>query len=151
MNKINITVKKNIVYCHIISNFRFSKKNEFQIKYPIDISKVPCNIINFMCLFLLSEILSWNSGVFEVGELTELQLKCLEDHIRLNFIANPYGRISSDYAKLKCDRKVVGIKRDNPNGALCCNGMGKDGICITNIAKEINNNVRGFIESFRKT
>ena len=118
---------------------RFINRNSIGFDYGVNISKIPRHIVNFMFGIIMSEHFAWNKGTVHFDELTEKELQCINDFVRYNFKSNPYKRCDSEHMTVIAD-KIVDSQYDtiiDKGVVLCGNGMGKDGLSISSIVKEL--------------
>ena len=71
------------------------KTGNVTIKYDVDVSKTPKHLANFMFGTLFSEQLSWHNTQIEFDELTERGEQCLNKHVKMNHMSNPYGFVNN--------------------------------------------------------
>ncbi len=113
---------------------------KFYIKYPANIISVPNHLINYMISIILSEVLSWNTNIIYVSELTRKQEESINYHIRLNFKTNRYKRCQKKCSIIKCKNYVDDIIFNDYGPKYVCNGLGRDGILLNLLAKDIYDN-----------
>jgi len=143
--KIITGIGKRIISFSWPESLLFMKRNSVSIVYDVNVSKTPRHLVNFMFGLLMSEFFSWNNYDFEFDELTEKELQCINDHIKLNHISNSYGRVMHDRPSIVTARNIVEEDSIINNGTvMCANGLGKDGIGLACMIKEIGLPIRCF-------
>jgi len=141
---VQLKIKNDTVYFNFLDT-RYFKTKSVYIKYDFNIQKVPHHIFNFMMGMILSEYLSWDGGNLNFTELTENEIRCINAHIRANFIANPYELVKSSNPGIVTSIKYAGLDGYRDSGlVLCSNGMGKDGLLTQDILSEIDLPVKVF-------
>lgn len=121
-------------------------QNGIVVTYDVDISRTPKHLLNFMFGMLLSEHLAWNKTDIIFEELTFEEIECINDHIRLNYLSDPYGLVNNS-GKISQVTATNIVERDiiKDNGTiLVTNGGGKESLAILNIMNELGYPIRSF-------
>lgn len=120
-------------------------RKNLTIAYPEDVLQTPRHLANFMCGIIMSEHFAWNDMPVEFDELTQKELDCVNDHIRLNHYSNPYGMVKTKTPIKVSARRIVEPTEIRTGGPiLCANGMGKDGLVLALLVKELGLPVKSF-------
>jgi hypothetical protein len=143
INCIRIKCENNIIKIFIEKKLNFMNANSFYIKYPYKIDNIPYHLLYYMICILLSEIISWNSYIIYVDELTKKEEESINYHIKKNYEANRYKRCMKDKINsiVKSKKYIIEYKFENYGPIFCCNGLGRDGLLLNLLTKEIYNNM----------
>lgn len=126
---------------------QISKTMIVDIDYNLDVSDTPKHIVNFMAGLLISEHIGWWGQDILFEELTEKELKCINEIVVINRICNPYGRVNmiKDLV-IKSEKIVLEDLIDTiKNRYAICFGGGKDSIVLSQIAKELDMDIYAFM------
>lgn len=136
--KITTKIQNNTIRYKLEKEFRFNPWKTFTISYLFDVSKFPMHLANFMVGMLLSEQIGWsNHEVIELGDVTQKELDCINDHVRINFLSNPYKRVYRNKCPIVIGNIVEEFYEGNEGPVICTNGMGKDGLTTALLVKEL--------------
>ena len=136
-----------------LSNFR---GNVFYVTYDVDVSQTPRHLANFMFGIRMAGLISFNRIPVEFDELTEGELEAINGLVKLNYLSRgcsgrPRGHDTlmpaGEPPKVKSKKLVVGEPHRNNGPVLCANGMGKDGLNVLSLVKELGFDMRCFTVS----
>jgi len=134
--------------------------NELVFEYDVDVSKTPEHLANFMFCLIMSDALSWNEGSVVFNEMTSKELDCIRRNLVMNFHSKGCGGLFAGHRKifprsLKLKVKVKNIVSEEEVGGegpvLCANGLGKDGLTVANMVKELGFDMRCFFVTGQMT
>lgn len=117
--------------------------NSLWIRYPVDISEVPEHLAYFAFMVGFQDLLCFRGGTILVPELTEAETRMLR--VMMKRVWHSHGcagrvreyDVAGKPPVILPDRFVEPTNYDDTGGVVCCNGMGKDGMDITLLAKRL--------------
>ena len=127
--------------------------NSLWIEYDVDVSKTPRHLANLMFGLIVSDPMSWENETMVFDELTQEGLSCLTSFLKMYHYSKGYGGHAHDYGEyfpevrgssFGTDKLVIMDEREDTGPVLCANGLGKDGITISSMTKELGFNMRCF-------
>ena len=128
--------------------------NALLIEYDVDISKTPKHLANFMFGLIMADPLSWNLGTITFDEMTNRELEGIRNILIMNFHSKGCGGVAAhsfdafypSRLKVKVEAEnIVNEERGEGDGpVLCANGLGKDGLLVANLVKELGVDLRCF-------
>jgi len=143
-------IKTNICDKHITFLWphflKHMNRKNLTIVYTEKVIHTPRHLANFMCGIIMSEHFAWNNIPIEFDELTQKEVDCINDHVRLNHASNSYGLVKTKSPVKVSAKKIVEAEEvKNTGPILCSNGMGKDGLLLSLLVKELGFPLKSFI------
>jgi len=129
------------------------KGNTLWIEYDVDVSKTPRHLANLMFGLIASDPMSWENDTMAFDELTREGLSCLSSFLKMYHYSKGCAGHTHDYGKyfpvirgssFGANKLVHADEREDIGPILCANGLGKDGIVISSMTKELGFDMRCF-------
>ena len=142
MISINTRVNKNRVQYTWKGKLASFGGNNLFLEYGVNVSKIPIHLFNFIFGVLMQDPIVHTGGKIKFSQLTVNELLNLEKIFERNYRSHGCAGRKRGY-KVKDSPtiemlKIVGESEfDGNNTVICANGLGKDGINIALLAKEL--------------
>jgi len=123
------------------------------VEYDVDISNIPRHLANLMFGLIACDPLSWENETMVFDELTLEGLECLKNMLKMfhhskggGGLAHEWGKFFPKFfgASFGTNLIVDAHERENDGPILCANGLGKDGLTISSMTKELGFDMRCF-------
>jgi len=150
---IDTRIGKNTIQFSWHDKLNYFKGNNLSVTYDVDISQTPRHLANFMFGIIMAGLISFNRIPVEFDELTEGELEAINSLVRLNYLSKGCSGRPRGYdkfmplgepPKVKSKKLVVGTPPRNSGPVLCANGMGKDGLNVLSLVRELGFDMRCF-------
>jgi len=137
--RVTTSISKNAIQWSWDAKLRYTRGSTFSTSYKVDVSKTPKHLANYMAGLILSEIIAWNGVDVIFDELTRAEVASINDFVRTSYNEDHFKRVikgrKCPVVKAKNIVEPYKFKTDGP--VLCANGMGKDGLLLAMMVKEI--------------
>lgn len=129
------------------------KGNSLWIEYDVDVSKTPRHLANLMFGLIASDPMSWENESMVFDELTLEGRDALQYFLKMFYHSKGCGGLTHDFGKsypetlgasFWADKLVYADEREADGPILCANGLGKDGITVSSMTKELGFDMRCF-------
>jgi len=153
MINIKTEIGRNRVQYSWDKRIRGLKGNHLWMEYDVDISKMPRYLANMMFGLITCDPFSWENRTVVFDELSLEGHECLNNFIKMYFHSKGAGGLLYKYgdnfpkdpsASIGAKKLVVSDQREDNGPILCANGLGKDGITISSMTKELGFDMRCF-------
>jgi len=123
------------------------------IEYDVEISDIPQHLANLMFGLIACDPLSWENETMLFDELTLEGLSCLTSMLKMFHNSKGGGGLTHEWGKsfpkffgasFGTNLIVDVHERENDGPILCANGLGKDGLTISSMTKELGFDMRCF-------
>lgn len=149
---IKTEIGKNLIRFSWDGSISGFKGNTLWMGYDVDVSKTPRHLVNLMFGLIASDPIS-GMGTLVFDEQTPEELRCIRNHVKMNFDSKGCGGLARGYDKYFPQRMSVEVKAkkivdpepgEHDGPVLCANGLGKDGLTIASMVKELGFDMRCF-------
>lgn len=153
---IETRIGKNTIDFYWHSKLNYFSGNNLSVTYDVDVSQTPRHLANSMFGIIMAGLISFNRVSVEFDELTEGELEAINSLVRLNYLSSGCCGRSRGHDKfmpagepprVKSKKLVVGSPPGDSGPVLCGNGMGKDGLNVLSIVRELGFDMRCFTVS----
>jgi len=151
MINIKTEIGRNRVQYSWDKRIRGLKGNSLWMEYDVDISTMPRYLANMMFGLIACDPFSWENRTVVFDELSLEGLECLNNFLKMYFHSKGAGGLLYKYgdnfpkvpsASIRANELVVSDQREDNGPILCANGLGKDGITISSMTKELGFDMR---------
>ena len=153
MITIKTEIKGNMVKYTWNKRLKGLKGKTLWVEYDVDTSNMPRHLANFMFGLIVADPLSWENDTIVFDELTKEGLGCLQDFLEMYYHSKGGGGLTHDWgryfpkvhgASFGATKLVESDQREDNGPILCANGLGKDGLTISSMTKELGFDMRCF-------
>jgi len=137
-------IEKNMVTYKWNNRLRGIKGNHLYFIFEADLRGVPEHVFNFMFGVFMMDSLAYTGDNLWLTELTEAEELHLNNILRMNHDSNgcagrgySFGNAYHDAPQAYAKDQPTAIPPSNDKEVVCANGLGKDGINVALLAKEM--------------
>lgn len=145
-------IKGNIVSYKWDKPLKDFKGRKLYLKYDVDISETPLHVANFIFGVFMQDGITLSGRSLSVNELTQKEVIGLQKTFDMNYESHGCAGKVRGYNMIRkprilAHRLVNNSSLDGDGPVICANGMGKDGMNVALIVKELGYDGRSFILS----
>jgi len=139
MIKVKTEIKRNVVTYTWNKKLRGIKGNSLYFIFEDDLRGIPEHVLNFMFGVFMMDPLIYTGDTVDLSELTENEEIHLNNILRMNDESNGCaGRSHSENTPRVYPRyQSIAIPPSQDNEIICANGLGKDGLNVALLTKEM--------------